>query len=79
MEEHSVTLKNGNNGSGLKTVNSILGPESPGDQVVKGDAAKEWNSPARYPAGIKREKSKIKSRPFWIQLVCCSSVDPQRR
>ncbi|XP_057416404.1 uncharacterized protein LOC130710998 isoform X3 [Lotus japonicus] len=79
MEEHSVTQKNGNNGSGLKTVNSILGPESPGDQVVKGDAAKEWNSPARYPAGIKREKSKIKSRPFWIQLVCCSSVDPQRR
>ncbi|KEH20641.1 putative transcription factor C2H2 family [Medicago truncatula] len=69
-----------NNGSGLTTVNSILGPESPSEtQVVKEKAANEWNSPARYPANIKREKKKLKSRPFWIQLVCCTTVDPQRR
>ncbi|XP_012572325.1 uncharacterized protein [Cicer arietinum] len=68
-----------NNGSGLTTVNSILGPESPSSQVLKGEAANEWNSPARYPANIKREKRKLKSRPFWIQLVCCTTVDPQRR
>lgn len=69
-----------NNGSGLTTVNSILGPESPSaTQVVKEKAANEWNSPARYPANIKREKKKLKSRPFWIQLVCCTTVDPQRR
>ncbi|XP_061363764.1 uncharacterized protein LOC133307292 [Gastrolobium bilobum] len=83
MEENSVNQKNGkvpeNNGSGLTTVNSILCPESPAAQVVKGDAAKEWDSPARYPADIKREKRKVKSRPFWIHLVCCSVVDPQRR
>ncbi|XP_027341938.1 uncharacterized protein LOC113854859 isoform X2 [Abrus precatorius] len=82
-EEKSMNQKNSkvpeNNGSGLTTVNSILGPESPAAQTVKGDAAKEWNSPARYPADIKREKRKVKSRPYWIQLVCCTSVDHQRR
>ncbi|KAK7319004.1 hypothetical protein RJT34_03713 [Clitoria ternatea] len=82
VEEISVNQKNSkvgeNNGSGLTTVNSILGPESPAAaQVLKGEAAKEWNSPARYPADIKRVKRK--SRPYWIQLVCCTSVDPQRR
>ncbi|KAL2647541.1 hypothetical protein AAZV13_05G124300 [Glycine max] len=83
MEEKSVSQKSGKvpekNGSGLTTVNSILGPESPVAQVVKGEVAKEWNSPARYPADIKREKRKVKSRPYWIQLVCCTSVSPQRR
>ncbi|KAK7400047.1 hypothetical protein VNO78_11246 [Psophocarpus tetragonolobus] len=82
MEENAVN-KSGKvhekNYSGLTTVNSILGPESPAAQVVKGEAAKEWNSPARYPADIKREKRKVKSRPYWIQLVCCTSVGPQRR
>ncbi|XP_020204056.1 uncharacterized protein LOC109789501 isoform X2 [Cajanus cajan] len=83
MEENLVSQKSSKvaekNGSGLTTVNSILGPESPAAQVVKGEAAKEWNSPARYPADIKREKRKVKSRPYWIQLVCCTSVGPQRR
>ncbi|KAI4317405.1 hypothetical protein L6164_025274 [Bauhinia variegata] len=81
-EENAVSQKNGkvpkDNTSGLTTVNSILGPESPADQVLKAEAAKEWNSPARYPAELKREKRKTKSRPYWIQFVCCSSVDPQR-
>ena len=83
LEENSVNRKNGkvpeSNGSGLTTVNSILGPESPAAQGLTGDAAREWNSPARYPAEMKREKRKVKSRPYWIQLVCCSSVDLHRR
>jgi len=83
LVESSGSQKSGKvlekNGSGLTTVNSILGPESPAAQVVKGEVAKEWNSPARYPADIKREKRKVKSRPYWIQLVCCTSVGPQRR
>lgn len=66
------------NGSGLTTVNSILGPESPAAQaIVKGEAGQEWNSPARYPADVKREKRKVKNRPYWIQFVCCTSVDPR--
>lgn len=32
----------------------------------------EWNSPARYPIEIKKEKKK--GRSFWIPFVCCSSV-----
>ncbi|GAU48081.1 hypothetical protein TSUD_81410 [Trifolium subterraneum] len=76
----SPKMEENNKGSGLTTVNSILGPESPSAaQKAKEKAANEWNSPARYPANIKREKKKLKSRPFWIQLVCCSAVDPQRR
>ncbi|XP_061338693.1 uncharacterized protein LOC133285476 [Gastrolobium bilobum] len=83
LEENSVNQKNGkapeDNDSGLRTVNSIPGPESPAAQTVKEEGGKEWNSPARYPADIKREKKKAKSRPYWIQFVCCSSVDTQRR
>ncbi|KAJ1426691.1 hypothetical protein SESBI_10196 [Sesbania bispinosa] len=83
LGENSVNQKNSevqeDNGSGLTTVNSILGAESPSTQAVKGEGGKEWNSPARYPAGIKRQNKKVKSKPFWIQFVCCSSVDPQRR
>ncbi|OIV89791.1 hypothetical protein TanjilG_31377 [Lupinus angustifolius] len=83
---HSLNQKNfnfpENSNSGSKTVNSILGSGSPAAHVAKGEFAKEWNSPARYPADIKREKGKDKSRPLWIQLVCWSSSmdhQPQRR
>ena len=54
------------------TVNSILAPESPLGQAAIGEIGKEWNSPARYPTEIKREKRK--SRPYWVQFMCCSSV-----
>ncbi|CAK8578442.1 unnamed protein product [Lathyrus sativus] len=77
----SPKVEETNNASELTTVNSILGPESPSAaQVAKEKAANEWNSPARYPANIKREKKKLKSKPFWLQFVCCSTaVDhPQR-
>ncbi|CAL5214062.1 unnamed protein product [Lathyrus oleraceus] len=77
----SPKVEETNDASELTTVNSILGPESPSAaQVAKEKAANEWNSPARYPANIKREKKKLKSKPFWLQFVCCSTaVDhPQR-
>lgn len=33
----------------------------------------EWNSPARYPIEIKKEKKK-KGKSYWVPFVCCSSV-----
>ncbi|GKV28608.1 hypothetical protein SLEP1_g37631 [Rubroshorea leprosula] len=56
-------------------VSSILGHEAPVGEAAMTEAAKEWNSPARYPADIKREKRKVKARPYWVQFVCCSSVN----
>lgn len=52
------------------TVNSILSSEAP--TAVSKEAEKEWNSPARYPVDIKKEKRKTK--PYWVPFVCCSSV-----
>ena len=57
------------------TVNSLLGPESPTNDAAKTQAKKEWNSPARYHSEIKREKRKVKGRPYWVQFVCCSSMN----
>ncbi|XP_057486669.1 uncharacterized protein LOC130772800 isoform X2 [Actinidia eriantha] len=56
------------------TVNSILGFEAPTDQVAKREMGKEWNSPARYPSGNKKEK-KVKGKPYWVPFLCCSSVN----
>ncbi|KAJ8530780.1 hypothetical protein K7X08_023661 [Anisodus acutangulus] len=50
------------------TVNSILSSEA----APTKEAEKEWNSPARYPVDIKKEKRKTK--PYWVPFVCCSSV-----
>ncbi|PKI70240.1 hypothetical protein CRG98_009372 [Punica granatum] len=55
------------------TVGSILGSETQKADEEKQATAQEWNSPARYPAEIKREKRKVKGRPIWAQFVCCSS------
>ncbi|KAJ8755167.1 hypothetical protein K2173_018965 [Erythroxylum novogranatense] len=49
--------------------------ENPSTKDVKIETGKEWNSPARYPANIKREKRKEKGKPYWAQFVCCSSVN----
>ncbi|XP_015575602.2 uncharacterized protein LOC8270577 isoform X1 [Ricinus communis] len=57
------------------TPNLILGTQMNVAESIKKDAGKEWNSPARYPADIKREKRKVKGRPYWAQFVCCSSVN----
>ncbi|XP_057480753.1 uncharacterized protein LOC130767746 isoform X1 [Actinidia eriantha] len=57
------------------TVDSILGSEAPTDQVAKRETGKEWNSPARYPSDKKKEKGKVKGKPYWVQFLCCSSVN----
>ncbi|XVE81224.1 hypothetical protein DITRI_Ditri15bG0045800 [Diplodiscus trichospermus] len=63
------------NGASVTKVSSILGSETPVAEPTHMDAGKEWNSPARYPTDIKREKRKVKGRPLWVQFVCCSSVN----
>ncbi|KAK7306417.1 hypothetical protein VNO77_44356 [Canavalia gladiata] len=67
--------------SPIVKINSVNGKngESAAGKAVKGEDEKGWNSPARYPADIKRQNKKIKSRPYWIQFVCCSSVNSPRR
>lgn len=55
------------------TVGSILGTETQKADEEKPATPQEWNSPARYPAEIKREKRKVKGRSYWAQFVCCSS------
>ncbi|KAK8577782.1 hypothetical protein V6N13_028047 [Hibiscus sabdariffa] len=62
------------NGAMVAKVSSILGPESPDTKPTDVETVKEWNSPARYQADIKREKRKVKGRPLWAQFVCCSYV-----
>nr|XP_016436389.1 PREDICTED: uncharacterized protein LOC107762537 isoform X2 [Nicotiana tabacum] len=70
-DETTATKKNG--ATTVTTVNSILTSEGPTDQAAASkEAEKEWNSPARYPVGIKKEKRKTK--PYWVPFVCCSSV-----
>ncbi|CAI9117525.1 OLC1v1018926C2 [Oldenlandia corymbosa var. corymbosa] len=61
-----------NNGAGVTTVSSIMGSETPVHDASKREMEKEWNSPARYPTEIKKEKKK--SKPYWVPFVCCSSV-----
>lgn len=63
------------NGAVPMTVSAIVGPEVPPTEPAKRETGKEANSPARYPADIKREKRKVKGRPYWVQFVCCSSVN----
>ncbi|KAL9271624.1 hypothetical protein AKJ16_DCAP25808, partial [Drosera capensis] len=43
-------------------------------EAVEAAAAKEWDSPARYPTNTQREKGKSKSRSYWSPFLCCSSV-----
>ncbi|KAJ6343481.1 hypothetical protein OIU76_005257 [Salix suchowensis] len=62
------------NGSLPKTVSSILAPRAPEGEPAKLEE-KAWSSPARYPADIKREKRRVRGRPYWAQFVCCSSVN----
>lgn len=55
------------------TVSSILGSEMPSSaDTVKKEIEKEWNSPARYPIQMKKEKRK--GKPYWVPFVCCTSV-----
>ncbi|XP_022733428.1 uncharacterized protein LOC111287279 isoform X2 [Durio zibethinus] len=63
------------NGALVTKVSSIVGPDTPVSEPTNTEAGKEWNSPARYPADIKRQKRKVKGRPLWVQFVCCLSVN----
>ncbi|XP_022137954.1 uncharacterized protein LOC111009240 isoform X2 [Momordica charantia] len=53
-------------------VDSVTRPRSPSAQLGNKEIANEWNSPARYPSDIRRERRK--GKPYWAQFVCCSSV-----
>ncbi|KAJ8774386.1 hypothetical protein K2173_011635 [Erythroxylum novogranatense] len=71
-ENPSTTIQNGGT---LAKDNSAsptsLPSDAPNVDSSKNEAEKEWNSPARYPANIKRERR----RPYWAQFMCCSSVN----
>ncbi|KAL2463393.1 uncharacterized protein Fot_53087 [Forsythia ovata] len=54
------------NGRAATSVTSTLGSGAPNKEM------EEWNSPARYPTEIKKEKRK--GKPYWVPFVCCSSV-----
>lgn len=58
-----------------RNMNSILGVEAAGTEPPAKELGKEWNSPARYPMESKREKKKVKGKPYWAPFVCCSSVN----
>ncbi|CAL5347809.1 unnamed protein product [Camellia sinensis] len=75
IPKQTLTLTKSNDGSAT-TVNSILGPEATTDQVAaQREMGKEWNSPARYLSDNKKEKRKVKGRPYWVPFVCCPSVN----
>ncbi|XP_022972254.1 uncharacterized protein LOC111470838 isoform X2 [Cucurbita maxima] len=54
------------------TVGSVTRLRSPASQLGNREIPNEWNSPARYPSAIRRERRK--GKPYWAQFVCCSSV-----
>ncbi|KAJ6338841.1 hypothetical protein OIU76_008327 [Salix suchowensis] len=59
------------NGTSPKTASPVLVPQEPVGEPVK-DGEKTHKFPA---ADIKREKKKVKGRPYWAQFGCCSSVN----
>ncbi|XP_044499717.1 uncharacterized protein LOC123221093 isoform X3 [Mangifera indica] len=63
------------NGALAPTVSSIVNPGVSASEPAKRDTGKEYNSHASYNADIKREKRKVKGRPYWAQFMCCSSVN----
>ncbi|KAG8369576.1 hypothetical protein BUALT_Bualt14G0027700 [Buddleja alternifolia] len=64
-----VSAETKDNGNGK----SVVGPDAPLKDQETNKVMEEWNSPARYPIEIKKEKKK-KGKPYWVQFVCCSSV-----
>ncbi|KAF8391894.1 hypothetical protein HHK36_022234 [Tetracentron sinense] len=57
-----------------KTLPSVPTPKVTNTPATKRDSGKEWNSPARLPVS-KRDKRKVKGKPYWVPFVCCSSVN----
>ncbi|XP_073150462.1 uncharacterized protein [Henckelia pumila] len=58
------------NGAAETAMNSVVETEEPKLEIPHKE---DWNSPARYPTVIKKEKKK--SKPYWVPFVCCSSVN----
>ncbi|KAL8048597.1 hypothetical protein ABFX02_07G076400 [Erythranthe guttata] len=50
--------------------------EKPNKEEVNGNNkhVEEWDSPAKYPIEIKKEKKTKKGKPFWVPFMCCSSA-----
>lgn len=71
VKKDEAPAKNGSAPPPAKA-NSLPGPEAPTTEPAR-DLEKEWNSPARYPIEIKRDKRK--GRPYWAPFLCCSSVN----
>ncbi|GMH18622.1 hypothetical protein Nepgr_020463 [Nepenthes gracilis] len=70
-DESTVMMNNGST-TAKREEESVSFTKSAAEAAMR-DAEKEWNSPARYPANIKREKGKVKNRPYWAPFICCSS------
>ncbi|XP_059632088.1 uncharacterized protein LOC132274766 isoform X2 [Cornus florida] len=71
QNDETAARNNGVSAPKPTTVHTILRPEASTDRA----AGKAWNSPARYPTDNKKEKRKIKGKPYWVPFVCCSSVN----
>ncbi|KAL9162214.1 hypothetical protein ABFS82_07G074700 [Erythranthe guttata] len=56
--------------------NQKNGTEKPNKEEVNGNNkhVEEWDSPAKYPIEIKKEKKTKKGKPFWVPFMCCSSA-----
>ncbi|KAI3997745.1 hypothetical protein MKX01_007632 [Papaver californicum] len=67
IESKKVKTKQNYDGQLPKTVNSTTATES----TVKTNQQKEWDSPARFPVTMHREKRKVKQ---WVPFMCCSSA-----
>ncbi|XP_050236949.1 uncharacterized protein LOC126686763 [Mercurialis annua] len=73
VQKDETKVKDGSASPAI-SANSPVSAKTTVAESIKKDAGREWNSPARYPADIKREKKKVKGKPYWAQFVCCSSV-----
>lgn len=71
-QQVEAETKDDNVGVSVTTVGSVIASEThtTKDQDTN-KLVEEWNSPARYPIQIKKEK---KGRSFWVPFVCCSSA-----
>ncbi|KAL7105926.1 hypothetical protein ACP275_07G077900 [Erythranthe tilingii] len=55
--------------------NQKNGTEKPNKEEDNGNKhVEEWDSPAKYPVEIKKEKKTKKGKPFWVPFMCCSSA-----
>ncbi|XP_026400720.1 uncharacterized protein LOC113296632 [Papaver somniferum] len=67
IESKKVKTKQNEDDHLPKTVNSTTATE----RAMKTNQQKEWDSPARFPVTMHREKRKAKQ---WVPFMCCSSA-----